>query len=108
MRGLQHGLVEVLSKGLRREPLQGPSAAVLHGAGLFLQRRGQGAALEDLLLPARLHQLGLVVMGQRRRRSSVGRVRLTGGSEHVAVQEALGLMQVGRGGAGGVWVRVSV
>lgn len=107
MRGLQHGLVEVLSEGLRREPLQGPSAAVLHGAGLFLQRRGQGAALEDLLLPVGLHQLGLVVMGQRRR-SSVGRARLTGGSEHVAVQEALGLMQVGRGGAGGVWVRVSV
>lgn len=35
--GLQHSLVEVLSKGLRREPLQGPSAAVVHRDGLLLQ-----------------------------------------------------------------------
>lgn len=51
VRRLQHSLVEVLSKGLWCEPLQGPIPTILHRTGLFLQGRSKGAALEALVLP---------------------------------------------------------
>lgn len=84
---LQHSLVEVLSEGLRREPLPGLTASVLRRTGLLLLRRGQHAVLQRLQLPARLSlcRFTPVVMGGQRR-GGAGHLGLRGGFEGVAVE----------------------
>lgn len=107
MCGLQHGLVEVLSEGLRCEPLQGPGPSVLHRIGLLFLGRSDGTVLEALVLPVRLHELSLFMMqGQGWR--DAGHVGVRGGFECVVMGEKLRFVQVGRGGAGRVRVQMSV
>lgn len=107
MCGLQHGLVEVLREGLRCEPLQGPGPSVLHGIGLLLLGRSDSAVLEARVLPVQLHELSLFMKkGQRWR--DAGRVGVRGGFERVVMGEMLRFVQVGRRGAGRVWVEMSV
>ncbi|KAA8590224.1 hypothetical protein FQN60_014158 [Etheostoma spectabile] len=50
LRGM-HGLVEVLRKGLRCEPLPGPIPSILHRIGLLFLRRSSNAVLEAPELP---------------------------------------------------------
>lgn len=93
MCGLQHGLVEVLSKGLRCEPLQGPVPPVLHRVGLLFLRRSNNAILEALELPVQLslREFGLFVMkGQGWR--DAGRVGVHRGFECVVMEEMLGFV----------------
>lgn len=109
--GLQHSLMEVLSEGLRGEPLQGSIPPILHLTGLlFLSSSSASASavLEALALPVRLclHEFNLFLMwGQGRREPShrgVYRwfVRV--------VMKAFMFAKIGRGGAGRVWVQVSI
>lgn len=107
--GLQHGLVEVLSKGLRCEPLQGPIPSILHGTGLLFLGRSNNIVLEALELPVwlSLHELSLFMMkGQGWR--DAGHVGVHGGFERVVMEEMLRFVRVGRGGAGRVWVQMSI
>lgn len=109
MCGLQHGLVEVLSKGLRCEPLPGPTPSILHRIRLLFLRRSNDAVLEALELPVwlSLHEFGLSAMkGQGWR--DAGHVGVHGGFEGVVMEEMLRFVYVGWGGAGRVWVQMSI
>lgn len=86
MSGLQHGLVEVLSKGLRCEPLPGPIPSILRRIGLLFLRRSNNAVLEALELPVwlSLHKFSLfMVRGQGWR--NAGYVGVHGGFECVVM-----------------------
>ena len=109
MRRLQHGLVEVLSEGLRCEPLQGPTPSVLHRIELLFLGRGSNTVLEALELPVwlSLHEFSLFMMkGQGWR--DAGHVDVHRGFERVVMEEMLRLVQLGRRGAGRVRVQMSV
>lgn len=88
--GLQHGLVEVLSKGLRCESLTGPIASILHRSGLLFLRRNTNAILEALDFPVwlRFRESTLLMMGSQGWRDA-GHLGVHGGLEHVIVERIL-------------------
>lgn len=90
MCGLQHSLVEVLSKGLRCKPLHEPIPSILHRIGLLFLRRSNNAVLEALELPVwlSLHKFSLFMMkGQGWR--DAGHLGVHGGFECVFMEEML-------------------
>lgn len=93
MCGLQHSLVEVLSKGLRCEPLQGPISSILHWTGLLFLGRSNNAVLEALVLPVWLSliQFSLFMMKCQGWRD-VGHTVVHGGFECVIMEETLGFV----------------
>ena len=94
MCGLQHGLVEVLSKGLRCKPLPGPTPPILHRIGLSFLRRSNDAVLE-LPVWLSLHKFSPLMIGGQGRRDA-GHVGVHGGFECVVMGEMFGFVKVGR------------
>lgn len=92
MCGLQHGLVEVLSKSLRCKPLPGPIPSILHRIGFFFVW-GSNGVLEALELPVwlSLREFGLFRVGVQRWRIA-GRVGVHGGFECVIMGELSGFV----------------
>lgn len=93
MCGLQHGLVEVLSEGLRCEPLPGPIPSILHRIELLFLRRSSDAVLEALELPVwlRLRKFSSFMMRSQGWRDA-GHVGVHGGFECVVMGEMFGFV----------------